>query len=100
MVSYLIDPKPGISVSNRFSATTSTEFVQALKPMVEENGMEDLIIDLRQNPGGLPAGATELLSQLIRPSGLLLVYTEGRNTQRQEYKSPEGPLRTSKISWS
>jgi carboxyl-terminal processing protease len=86
-VSYLIDPKTGYIRINRFSATTSTEFVQALKPMVEENGMEDLIIDLRQNPGGYLREATELLSQLFDRRDLLLVYTEGRNTQRQEYKS-------------
>lgn len=49
--------------------------------------MKDLVIDLRHNPGGYLQQATNMLSQLFKERGKLLVYTEGRTTHRSEYES-------------
>lgn len=89
---YMLDEKTGYIKVNRFSATTYEEFMRAVEDMVENHQMEDLIIDLRQNPGGYLREATEILSQLFSQKGLLLVYTEGRSVKRQEYNSTGRPF--------
>ena len=72
---------------NRFSATTYDEFVKALEENMENGGTRNLVIDLRDNPGGYLQQATKMLSQLFPQKGDLLVYTEGRNSRRVEYKT-------------
>ncbi|TXF91635.1 S41 family peptidase [Neolewinella aurantiaca] len=72
---------------NRFSATTYDEFVKALEENMENGGTRNLVIDLRDNPGGYLQQATKILSQLFPQKGQLLVYTEGRNSRRVEYKT-------------
>ncbi|WP_020569266.1 S41 family peptidase [Neolewinella persica] len=72
---------------NRFSATTYDEFVKALEVNMEKGGTRNLVIDLRDNPGGYLQQATKILSQLFPQKGQLLVYTEGRNSRRVEYKT-------------
>jgi carboxyl-terminal processing protease len=83
---YMIDDRTGYIKINRFSARTYQEFMEALRPMVEEQGMANLLLDLRGNPGGYLNEATSLLSQFFG-EGKLLVYTQGRKDDRREYKS-------------
>lgn len=86
-VSYMLNDKTGYIKINRFSATTYEEFMKGLEEMVEKHGMEDLVIDLRQNPGGYLQQATNILSQLFQERDKLLLYTEGRSVYRSEYES-------------
>lgn len=84
---YLIEPGVGYIRINRFSATTAQEFNTYVRDMVEKEGMRDLIVDVRQNPGGYLREATEILSQFFPEHDKLLVYTEGRTSQRQDYET-------------
>lgn len=86
-ISYMLDEKTGYIKVNRFSATTYEEFMQGLEKLVEEKDMEDLVIDLRHNPGGYLQQATNILSQLFKDKDKLLVYTEGRAVSRNDYES-------------
>jgi carboxyl-terminal processing protease len=85
-IAYMIDEQTGYIKVNRFTANTYNEFMEALRPLAEERGLQHLILDLRGNPGGYLEEATQMLSQVF-PEGKLLVYTEGRSEQRREYKS-------------
>lgn len=85
-VGYMVDERTGFIKVNRFSATTYREFMKEVEDL-KEKGMEDLVVDLRQNPGGYLREATKMLSQLFPEKGKLLVYTEGRTVRRNEYKS-------------
>ncbi|TXB60094.1 S41 family peptidase [Phaeodactylibacter luteus] len=85
--SYMLNDKVGYIKLNRFSATTYEEFMKGLEEMVEKEGMEDLVIDLRHNPGGYLQQATSILSQLFRRKDQLLVFTEGRSVSRNDYTS-------------
>lgn len=84
---YMLDEQTGYIRINRFSATTYDEFVQALEKLVEQEKMQDLVLDLRHNPGGYLQQATNILSQLFADKDKLLVYTEGRAVVRTEYRS-------------
>ena len=85
--SYNLDENTSYVKINRFSATTYDEFVKALEENMEKGGTRNLVIDLRDNPGGYLQQATKILSQLFPQKGQLLVYTEGRNSRRVEYKT-------------
>ncbi len=86
-VSYMLDDLTGYIKINRFSANTYEEFMKSLERMVDEQGMKHLVIDLRQNPGGYMQEATSILSQLFSEKDKLLVFTEGKNVPRNDYKS-------------
>ncbi len=73
-----------ISVS-QFIETTPDDFYEALTSLQEE-GMKKLIIDLRDNGGGLVTSCQAMLSNFVE-DGELLVYTEDKNGSRYEYKS-------------
>ena len=61
--------------------------MKSLEKLVNEKGMKHLVMDLRQNPGGYMQEATNILSQLFKEKEKLLVYTEGKNVPRNDYKS-------------
>ena len=84
---YTIDKETAYVKINRFSQNTYSEFMQALETYLEKPGAKNLILDLRGNPGGYLQEATKLLSEIFVERGVLLVYTEGRNSTRQPYKS-------------
>jgi len=86
-IAYMLDEKTGYIKVNRFSATTHIEFMDSLEYMVEKEGLKDLVIDLRQNPGGYLQEATKMLSQLFDEKQQLLVYTEGRTVKRSDYET-------------
>ncbi|MEO1515741.1 MAG: S41 family peptidase [Bacteroidota bacterium] len=91
-VAYMIDDQTGYIKISRFSATTYKEFMEGVERMVEKENMKDVIIDVRQNPGGYLLEATNILSQLFEQRGRLLVYTEGRSVRRSEYESTGRPF--------
>lgn len=74
--SYMINAETGYIKVNRFSETTTEEFVQHLAKL-KEKGLKNLILDLRNNPGGYLYQATQL-SDIFLKQGQLIVYTEGR----------------------
>jgi carboxyl-terminal processing protease len=82
---YMIDNKTGYIKVNRFSSTTYQEYMEAVEKMVGE-GLQNVIIDLRGNPGGYLTAATKMLDQMFGDRRLL-VYTEGRTYSRNDYKS-------------
>jgi carboxyl-terminal processing protease len=70
----------------QFGERTGDEFGRALDRM-ESDGMKALVLDLRDNPGGLLDQAVEVCEKFL-PRGQLIVTTEARNTVDQaSYKS-------------
>lgn len=73
----------------QFNEPTADEFEKALAKLNGE-GMTALIIDLRNNPGGLLESARRIASEFI-PAGKLIVSTEGRDpAQKSVYPSENG----------
>ncbi len=72
---------------NRFSSKTYAEFMDQLEYLVDAKKLKNLIIDLRNNPGGYLPEAVNILSQLFQEKEKLLVYTEGKSRKKAEYKT-------------
>ncbi len=86
-VAYMIDEGVGYIKIDRFSSNTYKEFMEALEKLVENENLQNLIIDLRDNPGGYLPETVNILSQLFEDKGKLLVYTQGKNDKKTEYKT-------------
>lgn len=70
--------QPGVAYLriSDFTGTTAREFSQALAKL-EQEGMKNLILDLRGNPGGSLDAALEVADHLLQ-KGDLIVFTKGR----------------------
>lgn len=79
---YMADPKTGYIRLNKFGIETSAEVSKALDDL-RKQGMEQLILDLSDNGGGLLNAAVDLLGEFL-PQGSLAVFTEGRTTPRTD----------------
>ena len=66
----------------QFSERTGGEFKAALKRL-QASGAKALILDLRNNPGGLLDAAVEVAEPFFKP-GELIVYTQGRAADSRE----------------
>lgn len=71
----------------RFNSNTYKSFMEEIERLVENEGMKDLVLDLRGNPGGYLQEAVNILSQLFKEKGKLLVYTKGNKQKKIEYTS-------------
>ncbi len=88
-VPYAFEVSPGIGYLkiDRFSESTAEEFSQKLKKLNAKD-LSGLIVDLRDNPGGLLNQAIEIADFFI-PRGELIVSTRGRaEGSARPYRAP------------
>jgi len=84
--SYLINDNTGYIKLNKFSATTTAEFFDAIKALKATSKLNSLVLDLRGNGGGYLNAATELADQFLT-AYKLIVYTSGTHAEKKEYSS-------------
>ena len=84
-IAYMLDDKTGYIKLSKFSATTHKEFVKAAKRLKQE-GMSQLILDLRGNGGGYLGEAVDIADEFL-PKGSLVVFTEGRFRPKKTYNA-------------
>ena len=82
----MLDNQIGYIRLVEFDEVTADQFKEALEDLENQN-MEKLIIDVRNNPGGVLQVVCDMLDQLL-PEGMI-VYTEDKNGNRKEYTSDE-----------
>lgn len=93
---YMIKPGIGYINLNKFAQTSMQEFNEAVT-LLKSKGMSSMILDLRNNSGGYMGTAIELSDEFLGP-GKLIVYTQGRQAQREDfYSSPRGRFETGKL---
>jgi carboxyl-terminal processing protease len=81
---------------NRFSRDTAEQFRDAVVDLTEQ-GMEGLVVDLRDNPGGLLQDAVVMVDALVEP-GLNIVETRGRTKKAmRKYISEKEPVLNAEI---
>ncbi|MBQ9640894.1 MAG: S41 family peptidase [Bacteroidaceae bacterium] len=82
---YMLTKELGYIKVKNFGETTYAELLTALAQL-EEEGFHGLVIDLRGNGGGYLQSAIQMVNEFL-PEDRLIVYTEGRKSKREEYKS-------------
>lgn len=83
--SFMLNETTGLIKLNNFAATTTEEFVAAIKDLKKQN-IQNLILDLRGNGGGYLTKAIEISEQFLKDQDLV-VFTSGLNEPKREYKA-------------
>lgn len=82
---YMADKHTGYIKLNRFAASSSKEFREAMATL-KKQGMTNLILDLQGNGGGYLNAAIEIADEFLN-KGKLIVYTVGSKQPREEASS-------------
>lgn len=85
VAAYMIDKNIGYVKVKKFGEQTYAEMLVALARL-NIDGMKNLIVDLRGNTGGYMHIAIQMVNEFL-PANRLVVYTEGRKSPREEFKS-------------
>lgn len=87
--SFMVTKDIGYVKVTEFEKPTSSKLIDSLKKLKNE-GMTKLILDLRNNPGGLLISSVEI-SNLFLPQGKVIVSTQGRvDSQKRIFKATGG----------
>jgi len=76
---YMLDDKTGYVKINRFAATTHDEFIESVEEL-KDQGMQRIVVDLRNNPGGYLSQAIAISEEFF-PRGTKLVSTKSRHSR-------------------
>ena len=85
--SKLLEDGIGYLKVTQFQESTASDLSKALLNLKQE-GMSSLILDLRNNPGGLLNSAVEVTSLFI-PSDKMVVFIKNKNGEKVEYRSEQ-----------
>lgn len=81
--SKVIENNLGYVRLTQFQESTGKDLAKAIKQFKEQK-VQGVIIDLRNNPGGLLTAAVDVSEQFL-PSGKLIVYTKSRDGKKDEW---------------
>lgn len=86
----MVDDNVGYIQISTFDEHTDKQFNKTVEKL-KKKGMKSMILDLRQNPGGWLNQAINITSEFV-PKGKVIVSTEDKHGNREEYKSKGGDL--------
>ena len=89
--SFKIKPYIGYIRINRFSEKTHTEFKKAIKELFKNNTSSDtLILDLRNNSGGIMSDAVEIADEFLQKDNLIVKTVNRKNSSHQNIATSGG----------
>lgn len=94
---YMVTDKIGYVKVLRFAKDTYSEFQNAVEEL-KSQGMERLIVDLRNNTGGFMSSAIDISDEFL-PKGKMIVYTKGKaRAKREHFATSRGELENTKVA--
>ena len=83
--SIMVNGETGYIKLTQFGENTHKDFLTAVNKL-QNRGMKNLILDLRDNGGGYLHAAEKIADEFLT-SGKMIVYTEGEHSEKQTYVS-------------
>ena len=93
-ISYhtVLENGTGYLMLNDFTDKAASEFKTAVAEMEKKNQIKSLIIDVRNNPGGIVDEAVKIMGYFV-PKGTPIVTTKGRSRESDRtYRTPTDPI--------
>ena len=89
----MLENQVGYIYVTQFDEVTAKQFEDAIDDL-EDQGMEKLVIDLRNNPGGVLDTAVEMLAYVLPEDKMdgMLVYTADKNGEGDRYFCKDGKI--------
>jgi len=94
--SYKLTDEIGYIKVNRFSETTYTEFSEALEALVDK-GVNTLVLDLRNNPGGYIYAAEKIVDEFLEDDKLILITKNKNGEENKSYATRKGDFEKGKV---
>lgn len=89
--SHMVNDETGYIEINRFTMKTHDEFRKAVKKLLDK-GMEQLLLDLRNNPGGVMRSSWQIANEMLG-KGMTIVKTKGRDaSMNRVFRAEAGGL--------
>ncbi len=86
------DKRIGFILLRRFAQNAAEEVREAILELERDEPLDGLVLDLRNNPGGLLDEAVKIIDKFV-PAGEKVVWTEGRLSRaNQTYETSEEPV--------
>ncbi|WP_022835646.1 S41 family peptidase [Salisaeta longa] len=85
---YMVDARTGYIKISRFAQTTGAAFQDALRTL-HRQGMQRLIVDLRNNGGGVLQAALDVCDELLA-GAQSIVSVRGRSTTNETFRTEPG----------
>lgn len=79
---FMVNDSLGFVRLNGFSSSTHDDFMQSVAKL-RKSGAKGLVLDLRDNPGGLVQSALLIANEML-PKGSLIIYSEGAHKKRSD----------------
>ena len=94
--SKMIEPGYGWVRISQFQEATAESLAKQVDALYKRGALKGLVLDLRNDPGGLLYGAVGVASEFL-PKDALVVYTDGRapDSKKKYFADPEDYLRDS-----
>lgn len=93
---YKLTEEIGYIKVNRFSETTYSEFREAMDDLADE-GIETLVLDLRNNPGGYIYAAEKLVDEFLEDDKLMLITRNKSGEENRSYATRKGEFEKGKV---
>jgi len=88
----VVSNKTGYLMLSEFTDRAALELKNAVSEMVKTNQIESLVLDIRNNGGGLIDEAVKIVGYFV-PKGTSVVTTKGKNSDADRtYKTPTEPI--------
>ncbi|MGB0175543.1 MAG: S41 family peptidase, partial [Owenweeksia sp.] len=94
--SFMVDDKTGYIRLMRFSETSDQELKGALKKMLAQ-GADRLLLDLRDNPGGLLGAARDIADQFLTKDDMIVFTRDRENKKSEIYATGKGLFEKGKL---
>ena len=86
-IASMVNDSIGIVKIDQFTENTYQEFMTAVEELHDKHGMKHIIIDVRDNPGGVLSQVTKIVNQLFAEKDRTIVFTQGRKSKKNTYQT-------------
>ena len=97
VVATLLNPKTGYLKIERFAETTGREFHDALQEL-KQKGISSLVIDVRENGGGVMESAIEIADELLKNNELIVFTKNKKGTIEKTFATSNGLFEQGKVT--
>jgi carboxyl-terminal processing protease len=93
---YMLTDKLGYIKINRFAESTYEEFKNGLLKL-KEKGARQIVLDLRDNPGGYLAEATKIVDEFLPEDKLVLITKNKKGAVEKTFATKDGNFETGEL---